>query len=228
MLLLDRDQAFFLEAGEQAAHRLELQAEVAADLFARHAQDELARGVAPGTEALRQVEQEGREALQGKGLSTEESFLIGTRRVGSAAALAPEFAAENGGRGWRNFMRRLSWKYLNKVIHGLVLLYFATGCWLLWGVLRVSRVIAYRLQAPNPAPAFTQMFLGLMPYWYMPPLVALIYCGFAWMRKPDGRATWFGFFAIATAVLMLLALPTLIAAGLPVIDYLNREGKVWR
>ena len=80
------------------------------------------------TENLDELESHLRDsmaALQGKGLSTEESFLIGTRRVGSAAALAPEFAAENGGRGWRNFMRRLSWKYLNKVIHGLVLLYFA-------------------------------------------------------------------------------------------------------
>jgi hypothetical protein len=163
-------------------------------------------------------------SLQTKGLSAEESFLIGARRVGSAAALEREFAGENGGRGWRHFLQRFSYKYLNKVVHGLVLLYFATGCWLLWGVLMVSRFLDKamgQLNGGHPAPPFTVLFLGLVHYWYVPPLLALIYCGFVWTRKAYGRSTWFGFFALATAALLLLALPVLIAAALPMIDCVN-------
>jgi hypothetical protein len=163
-------------------------------------------------------------ALQTKGLSAEESFLIGARRVGSAAALEREFAGENGGRGWRNFLQQFSYKYLDKVVHGLVLLYFTTGCWLLWGVMTISRMMGRLITAIHegrPFPQFTVMFLWLADFWYVPPLLALIYCGFAWTRKTRGRSTWFGFFALTTALLLLLALPVLIAAGLPVIDFLN-------
>jgi hypothetical protein len=163
-------------------------------------------------------------SLQTKGLSAEESFLIGARRVGSAAALEREFAGENGGRGFRNFLRRFSYRYLDKVVHGLVLLYFVTACWFLWGILAVSRMMApafSRLQKGRPIPRFTEMFLDLAHYWYIPPLLALIYCGFVWTRNLYGRRTWFGFFAIATAALLLLALPVLIAAVLPAIDFLN-------
>src|SRR5690242_9513404 len=43
VLLLDGDEVLVLEAGEEAAHRLEREAEVAADLLAGHAQVELVR-----------------------------------------------------------------------------------------------------------------------------------------------------------------------------------------
>src|SRR6185369_7535697 len=42
VLLPHRDEAFFLEAGEETAHRLQREPEVAADLLARHAQVEFA------------------------------------------------------------------------------------------------------------------------------------------------------------------------------------------
>src|SRR5881628_2237580 len=41
VLLLDGDQVLVMEAGEEARHGLQRQAEVAADLLARHAQVEL-------------------------------------------------------------------------------------------------------------------------------------------------------------------------------------------
>lgn len=163
-------------------------------------------------------------ALQGRGLSVEESFLIGARRVGSAAALEREFAAENGGRGWRNVLRRLSYRYLNKVIHALVLLYFTIGCFFLWGVLQVGRMAAglnARLTL-GAQPGFTRLCFALMPYWWVPPALALLYCSFVWTRRNRGRSTWFGFFALTTAALLLLALPALVGAGLPLIDFLNR------
>ncbi len=162
--------------------------------------------------------------LPSKGLSDDEAFLIGTRRVGNEAALEPEFARENGGRGWWHSLRRMAYRHGHKVIHGLVLLYFAVGCWFLWGTLRVAQLVLHA----RPAPAFTQLFLNLMSYWYVPPVAAALYCGFVWTRK-GRRSGWFGFFAFATAALLLMALPTLIAAALPVIDLLNRLPKTaWK
>ena len=161
-------------------------------------------------------------ALQGKGLSVEESFLIGARRVGAAAALEREFAAENGGRDWRNSLGRFSYRYFNKLIHGLVCVYFSIGCFFVWGVVSVGR-----MAGPSAAregrvlPLFTQWCIGLLQYWWIPPILALLYCGFVWTRKSGARHSWFGFFAIATAILFLLALPALVAAALPVIDYIN-------
>jgi hypothetical protein len=165
--------------------------------------------------------------LQSKGLSDDEAFLIGTRRIGNEAVLEPEFARENGGRGWRHTIRRFAYLHVNQAIHGLVLLYFTAGCWLLWGTLRITLRVAQMLNhgLHNPsAPGFTQLFLSLMPYWYVPPVAAVLYCGFVWTRKGRGNA-WFGFFAFTTAALLLMALPTLIAAALPVVDLLNRLPK---
>src|SRR5688572_10734646 len=65
VFLLDVDQARGLELGEQAADGLELQAEIAAQLLARHAQVEVRRRVAAAHEPLGEAEQEGGEALLG-------------------------------------------------------------------------------------------------------------------------------------------------------------------
>src|SRR3979490_1639515 len=55
--------------------------------------------------------------LQSKGLAADEAFLIGTRRVGTSEALEGQFAAENGGRGWRDALRRLFHNYKNRFLH---------------------------------------------------------------------------------------------------------------
>ena len=182
------------------------------------------------TENLSELESHVRDsvvALQSKGLSPDEAFLIGTRRVGSPAVLEAEFSKENGGQGWRSKLKRNLYLYLNRIIHVFVLLYFTLGCWLLWGTLRVGQLITFRLQDPPP-PAFSRLFFGLMPFWYVPPALAALYCGFVWVRRTGERNVWFGFFAVTTAGLLLLAFPTLIAAGLPIIDFLNRQGTVWK
>src|SRR3569832_2892390 len=57
------DETLFGETRERAAHRLELEAEIAADLLARHAQHELRAGEAARVQALHEIEQEGCEAL---------------------------------------------------------------------------------------------------------------------------------------------------------------------
>src|SRR5574340_1187231 len=59
------DTAAVAKAREQPAHRLEREAEMAADLLARHAQHELAPRVAALVVAPREIDQERREALFG-------------------------------------------------------------------------------------------------------------------------------------------------------------------
>ncbi|HET7624509.1 MAG TPA: permease prefix domain 1-containing protein [Verrucomicrobiae bacterium] len=117
-------------------------------------------------------------ALQSKGLSADEAFLIGIRRIGTADVLEGQFAAENGGRGWRHVLRRLVHNYGNKTLHGLILVWFTVVCWLFWGCLRVSQmmeVVQARMHEKPwptdhvPVPGFTQMMWDIMPYWYVLP-----------------------------------------------------------
>ena len=63
VLLVDLDEAVMGEAREHAAHGLELEAEVGADFGARHAQHELAAGVAAVFEALGERQEEGGKTL---------------------------------------------------------------------------------------------------------------------------------------------------------------------
>jgi len=185
------------------------------------------------TENVEELEAHLRDSvtlLQSKGLAADEAFLIGTRRVGPAEALEGQFAAENGGTGWRNTLRCFFHNYKNRLLHLLILAYFTFGCWLLWGCLKVSQMIepaAARIRILTQAdytgvPAFTQLFWHLMPYWYLPPLFAALYTCVVWTRKSSAKASWFAFFSFATAFLFLLLIPILIAAELPVIAFLQQ------
>lgn len=74
-------------------------------------------------ENLKELESHVRDSvvqLQTKGLSSEESFLVATHRVGNPEKLEPEFAKMN-----RN--------PLNMMIHGVILVCFSVACWFLWG-----------------------------------------------------------------------------------------------
>jgi len=167
--------------------------------------------------------------LQSKGLADDEAFLIGTRRVGTPEALQEQFAAENGGRRWCDASRRFFHSHKNRFLHLLILVYFTSGCWLLWACLKVSQLTepmaarAHNLAgvAYNGAPMFTRLFWGMMPLWYLPPLFAALYCIYVWTRKSAVRSSWFAFFSFTTAFMFLLLIPILIAAELPVISYLN-------
>jgi hypothetical protein len=165
------------------------------------------------TENLRELESHVRDSvvqLQTKGLSSEESFLVATHRVGNPEKLEPEFAKVN-----RN--------PLNLVIHGLILVFFSIGCWLLWGLLHLPQMTVVATKG-LALPAFTQFVVGCGSYLAVPPLLAALYCAYVWIRKSKGRSSWMGFFATTMAVLVLLTLPTLIAVMLPVINFMNHLG----
>jgi hypothetical protein len=159
--------------------------------------------------------------LQSQGLAEEESFLIAIRRVGSVGKLEPEFAKVN--RSW-----------LNLIVHGFILIFFSVVCWFVWGTLHLPQMmqgILAKAGAIDQAtgygalPRFTQMMVELRNFMFVPPLLAFVYCLYLWVRKSNGKNSWTGFFAMTTAVLIFILLPTLVAVLLPVIDFMNHLPK---
>ena len=146
--------------------------------------------------------------LQCKGLSSEESFLVATHRVGSPEKLEPEFAKVN--RNPRNL-----------VIHALILIFFSIACWFLWGILHVPEMMGAALQGAQ-LPAFTRLVTGCRSFLGVPPLLALVYCLSVWFRKSHAKSSWMGFFAATTAAVIFITLPTIIAILLPMIDCMHQ------
>jgi hypothetical protein len=171
-------------------------------------------------ENLKELESHVRDSvgqLQMKGLSSEESFLVATRRVGNPAQLEPEFAKVN--RSWWNI-----------AVHGLILIFFSIICWFVWGILHLPQMMQGAIARSgriDPAtgygglPAFTILMVGLRDYMFIPPLLALAYCLYVWFRKSNVKNSWTGFFALTMSVLMLILLPMLVAVLLPVISFMN-------
>ncbi len=164
-------------------------------------------------ENLKELESHVRDSvvqLQCKGLSSEESFLVATHRVGNPEKLEPEFAKVN--RNTRDL-----------VIHGMILIFFSIVCWLLWAILHFPEMMGAAMHGAQ-LPAFTRMVLGLgLRYLVVPPLLALVYCLYVWLRKSYAKSSWIGFFASTTAVLILITVSTIIAVLLPVIDCINAK-----
>lgn len=164
-------------------------------------------------ENLKELESHVRDSvvkLQDKGLSSEESFLVATHRVGSPAKLEPEFAKVN----------RNPW---NMIIHGVVLVFFSIGCWFLWGLLHLPPMMSVSMHGGG-LPAFTRLIVSCGSFLAVPPLLAAMYCAYVWLRKANLKSSWIGFFATTMAVLVLLTLPTLMAVLLPVISFMNLHG----
>jgi len=143
--------------------------------------------------------------LQTQGLSSEESFLIATRRVGAVEKLEPEFAKVNR-----------SPKLI--FIHLLILAFFSVGCWFLWGLLKVAPMSHI---GDRPLPAFTALLIGYRSMLIVPPLLAAAYCLRIILRRNHSRSSWVGFFACTAGILILLAFPIIVAVVLPLIDGLH-------
>lgn len=143
--------------------------------------------------------------LQGRELSEEEAFLIATRRMGSVEQLEVEFGKVN-----RNPM--------NKIAHGLVLVFFSVACSFLWALLTASERTMMGLLEGKPLPAFTRLCFGLKSELYLLPLLALACCAFVWLRKTESRVSWMGFFAASTSVIILLTFPAVVAIYLPLVN----------
>lgn len=142
--------------------------------------------------------------LQSKGLSSEESFLIATRRVGSVENLEPEFGKVN-----RNPRAMIP--------HGLTLMMLSIGCFFLWGMLQLARSMSGRL----PSPAFTNLLVYWSWFLAVPPTLAAAYCLFVWIRKSGAQTSWIGFFALTVGILILFTIMITVALVLPMINRMN-------
>jgi ABC-type tungstate transport system substrate-binding protein len=108
---------------------------------------------------------------------------------------------------------------MNKVIHGLILLYTAIASWFLWAMLKLTA--SYMFGVSEHPPLFTQFCVNLRSVLFGVPALALGYCLFVWLRRTGPVRSWTAFLAVTTAGLILAMLPTLIASWLPVVQFME-------
>jgi hypothetical protein len=110
---------------------------------------------------------------------------------------------------------------MNKLAHGIVLAFFATTCWFYWAVLQMPSMVRLKGQALQ-LPAFTRFCIGLGTWMAVVlPIVAAAYCLWVWIRKGENRNSWVAFLATATAALLFVTLPAIVAIYLPLVNALN-------
>ncbi|MBI4325539.1 MAG: hypothetical protein HY674_09775 [Chloroflexi bacterium] len=106
----------------------------------------------------------------------------------------------------------------NKLAHVLALALFSTACGLVWFLMKLPLLLG---RPGHPLPVFTQLCVSLRPIMFVLPTLAAAYCLCIWFRKEHRPLSWTGFFAVLTGVLVLVTLPAVIAAYLPLYDVLN-------
>ena len=106
---------------------------------------------------------------------------------------------------------------MNKFLHAVLLAGFGAACGLVWLLMRLPLLLG----PGHPLPGFTQLCVSLRPIMIALPIVAAAYCLRVWFRKADRLLSWTGFFAVLMGVLVLVTLPAVVAAYLPLYDSLN-------
>jgi hypothetical protein len=110
---------------------------------------------------------------------------------------------------------------MKKIIHLITLLVFGVGCFCSWGILNL--LAGFFHNANLPLPAFTTFCVSLRPLLIVLPIMAAVYCVWVWLRKADRVPSWIGFFAATTGSLVLVTLPAMVAAYLPLLAALNHK-----
>ena len=110
---------------------------------------------------------------------------------------------------------------MKKFIHTLVLAVFAFGCWLTWVILKLAPVAVIKRANPS-LPGFTELCISLRPVVIALPILAAAYCVWVWFRKAGRVPSWVGFFAATMRMLVVVALPAMVAAYLPLLSALNQ------
>ena len=106
---------------------------------------------------------------------------------------------------------------MNKFLHAVILAGFGAACGLIWLLMKLPLLLG----PGHPLPGFTQLSVSLRPIVIVLPIVAAAYCLRVWFRKADKLPSWTGFFAVLMGVLVLVTLPAVVAAYLPLYDSLN-------
>jgi len=106
---------------------------------------------------------------------------------------------------------------MNKFAHTLILAVFGIACWFVWGILTLASHTGHGGQLPG----FTMFCIALRPGLIVLPILAAVYCLWIGFRRADKLPSWVSFFAATMGVLVLVTLPTLVAAYLPLIMAIN-------
>ena len=106
---------------------------------------------------------------------------------------------------------------MNKLAHTLVLAVFGFASWFTWVIL----TLASRVGHGEALPGFTAFCIGLRPVLIVLPVMAAVYCLWIWFRKAERSPSWMIFFAATMSALVLVTLPALVAAYLPLIKAVN-------
>jgi hypothetical protein len=109
---------------------------------------------------------------------------------------------------------------MNKVIHGMIAVFFGIACWFLWAMLTV--VSNLMLRVSDQPPAFTQLVVDLKPLLVLLPFLVIGYCFFVWLRRSANTPDWVGFFAGTMMGLVLIMLPTMVAIWLPMVQFMDQ------
>jgi hypothetical protein len=147
------------------------------------------------------------------GLKEPEAFNVAARKIGQASALKKEFRKVKE----TTIMNILTMK---KFIHAIILAVFGFGCLTTWGILKMAPVPLLRREVGLPA--FTELCINLRSVLVVLPVLAAAYCVWVWLRKADRVPSWVGFFAAAMGVLVMVTLPAMVAAYLPLVSALNQ------
>jgi uncharacterized BrkB/YihY/UPF0761 family membrane protein len=110
---------------------------------------------------------------------------------------------------------------MNKLAHGIVLAFFAMACWFVWVVLQLPSMVRLKGQGLQ-LPAFTRFIIGSGTWIVVAlPILAAAYCLWVCIRKGENRNSWVAFLSTATAALLFVTLPTIVAIYLPLVNALN-------
>jgi len=109
---------------------------------------------------------------------------------------------------------------MNKIAHTLILAVFGIACWFLRGLLFLASQVNMH---HGVMPAFSRLCIGLRPVMVILPVLAAAYCLWIWFRRAERLPSWVTFFAATMSLLVLITLPTLVAAYLPLVVFTENQ-----
>jgi hypothetical protein len=113
----------------------------------------------------------------------------------------------------------LKGKSMNKIAHGIVLVFFGLACWLTWATFKLPMMVKPGLELP----AFSKLCVSVGPAVVIGlAAFATAYCLWIWMQKGEGRNSWVAFLATTTSAIVLVTLPSVVATSLALINAVNR------
>ena len=111
---------------------------------------------------------------------------------------------------------------MKRSIHLLIAAVFAVACLLLWMLL--TFVSQRALQISSDPPMFTLLCVRFKEGLLLLPAPAFAYAVYIRMRNTDEGVAWQRFFLIIAVVLVLVALPTIAASWLPLLQFIDKSG----